>query len=138
MASASIAVGLAALSKGTIAPHLVDIEVPFSTRRRGVEMKIFAGDREPAQDRALVRALQNAHRWAALVKSGTGLREIAQAERRSESYVARIIPLATLSPRIQDAIVSGTQPLDLSLEAFVRQGLPLEWSEQERRFGFAV
>jgi ParB-like chromosome segregation protein Spo0J len=73
-----------------------------------------------------------------MLRAGIPLRDIARREGRSESYVARLIPLAMLSPRIQDAVVRGTQPTELSLETLVRANLPLDWSEQERRFGFAA
>jgi len=46
--------------------------------------------------------------------------------------------LAFLSPRIQAAILDGSQPPDLSLERIVRTGVPLDWSEQERVFGFSA
>ena len=97
-------------------------------------LKIVAGERQPTPDPALVRALRNAHRWAAMLKSGTTLKAIADREGFSESYVARIIPLATLSPGIQEAIVTGTQPLELTLETLVRARLPLDWISQEKRF----
>ncbi|MEN9409444.1 MAG: hypothetical protein RL216_1418, partial [Pseudomonadota bacterium] len=43
---------------------------------------------------------------------------------------------ACLSPKIQAAILAGTQPPDLSLERIVRSGIPLDWAEQEAKFGF--
>jgi len=101
-------------------------------------MKIVAGERSPAPDMAMVRALGNAHRWAAMLTSGFALKDIADREEFSESHVGRIIPLATLSPRIQDAIVSGAQPFELNLETLVRARLPLDWSDQELRFGHAA
>jgi len=48
------------------------------------------------------------------------------------------MPLATLSPRLQEAIAIGTQPLDLSLRGLVHVQIPLDWTEQERRFGLAA
>ena len=33
-------------------------------------------------------------------------------------------------------ILAGTQPPDLSLERIVRSGIPLDWAEQEAKFGF--
>jgi len=129
---------LLGLSPNDIDPALIDLEAPFTCRRRGVEMKIVAGERQPTPDPALVRALRNAHRWAAMMKSGVALTAIADREGLSKSYVGRIIPLATLSPRIQEAIVTGTQPLELTLESLVRTRLPLDWASQENRFGFTT
>ncbi len=87
--------------------NLVEFTAPSTRRRRGVEMKIVAGERQPMPDQAMIRALRNAHRWADMLKSGTALKDIAEREGFSESYVGRIIPLATLSPKIQEAIVTG-------------------------------
>ena len=114
--------GQSALARlpGDIDPALLDLEAPFTCRRRGVEMKIVAGERQPVPDPVLVRALRNAHRWAAMLKSGTALNAIADREGLSKSHVARIIPLATLSPGIQEAVVTGTQLLGLTLETLVR------------------
>lgn len=117
---------------------LLEVAAPFTCRRRGIEVKIVSGDREPSPDRAMLRALRHAHRWAGMLKSGVALGDIAVREGASESFVGRIISLATLSPSIQEAIVSGTQPLELSLETLVRSRPPLDWAEQERRFGFAI
>ena len=116
---------------------LIDFTAAFSCRRRGVEMKIVAGDRQPPPDKAMMRALRNAHRWADMLKSGSALKDVASREGFSESYVGRIVPLATLSPKLQFAIVTGSQPIELNLETFVRTRLPLDWASQERLLGSA-
>jgi site-specific DNA recombinase len=97
-------------------------------------MKIVAGERQPSPDPAMLRALRHAHRWADMLRAGTPLKVIAAREGFSESFVGRILPLATLAPRLQEAIVTGTQPIELNLETLVRTGLPLDWSDQEQRF----
>lgn len=86
----------------------------------------------------MIRALQNAHKWATRVKAGCALKEVARADGFSESYVRRIIPLATLSPRLQEAIVTGTQPLDLTQETLVRSRLPLGFEDQEKHFKLQI
>jgi site-specific DNA recombinase len=122
------------LGPAELSSALLDIAVPFASRRRGVEMKIIAGERQTSPDPAMLRALRHAHRWAHMLKAGTPLKVIAAREGFSESYVGRILPLATLAPRLQEAIVTGTQPIELNLETLVRTGLPLDWSDQEQRF----
>jgi DNA invertase Pin-like site-specific DNA recombinase len=126
------------LAEADLDPGLLEIVAPFTCRRRGAETKIIAGERQPTPDLAMIRALRNAHRWAYMLKSGIALREIAHREGVSESYVARIIPLATLSPKIQDAILAGNQPLELSLETLVRSQIPLCWDSQDKRFGLTA
>ena len=64
--------------------------------------------------------------------SGTPLKTIASDAGVTERYAARIIPLACLSPGLQQAIVDGTQPTTLTLERLIRNKLPLDWDDQER------
>jgi hypothetical protein len=61
---------------------------------------------------------------------------IARRESRSEVFIRHRAQLAFLSPRIQAAIVEGSQPVDLTLERIVRTPLPLAWAAQEKVFGF--
>lgn len=100
-------------------------------------MKIIAGEREPVPDPTLKRALHNAHIWTDQLKTGETLNEVAARAGKTESYIRRITPLAFLSPRIQAAIMDGTQPVELTLESLVRSSLPLDWSAQEKLLGFA-
>jgi len=53
-----------------------------------------------------------------------------------ETYVRSRIGFALLSPRIQQAILTGQQPADLTSERLARTNIPQSWSEQERLFGF--
>ena len=54
----------------------------------------------------------------------------------SDAFIRVRANLAFLSPRIQEAILAGTQPPDLSLERIVRSGIPFDWDQQERKFRF--
>jgi len=125
------------LPAGRLDPALLRIGAPFTCRRRGVETRIIAGDREPAPDTTLIRALRNAHRWADALKGGAPLGKIAAAENVAERYLARIVHLAGLSPRIQMAILAGSQPPELTLDRLVKAPLPLDWAAQERLLGVA-
>lgn len=118
-----------------IAPDLLTLTTAFTCRRRGMETKIIAGDQAPDPDQALIRALRNAHRWANELKSGTPIKQIAADNACSDSYARRLIPLATLSPKLQEAILSGSQPTELTLETLMRTHIPLDWAAQETRFG---
>jgi site-specific DNA recombinase len=116
-------------------PDLLTIDVPFSIRRRGVEMKIVAGNRAASPDATLIRALRNAHVWVRQMKEGAAIRQVARNAAMSESYVARILPLAFLSPLIQQSILAGTQPVTMTLETIVRARLPMAWPDQELLLG---
>lgn len=113
------------------------LEAPLRLRRRGVEVRLVAGtaDAPPVPDPVLARTLVRAHRWLAALRAGTALAVLAAREGRTESYLRTRLPLAFLSPRLQAALLAGTQSPDLSLERIVREGVPLDWNEQEQRFG---
>ena len=117
-----------------IAPELLAISVAFILRRRGMETKIVVGDCKTNLDQTLIRALKNAHRWADNLKSGKPVKQIAADHDCSDSYVRRIMPLATLSPDLQQSILDGTQSANLSLETLIRAEIPLEWTAQEKQF----
>lgn len=103
-----------------------------------METKIIAGDSTAGPDKTLIRALRNAHSWADALRSGVPLRQLAAQERHSGRYIARIVPMVSLSPKIQTAILGGTQPVELSLERVIRGQIPHDWVQQEYNFGFAA
>ena len=111
------------------------IEAPFELRRRGVG-KVVIGEREPTPDRTLLRALSQAHVWAAELRSGKPLSKIAAATGHAESYIRNRSQLAFISPEIQGAILEGRQPTDLTLERIIRKPIPLDWDAQARLYGF--
>lgn len=121
---------------GDLDPSLATIISPFHIRRRGVEAKVIAGETRPAPDPALRAMLIRAHGWVRALQTGTPLTEIARNEGHAESFLRTRAQLAFLSPKIQAAILEGTQPPELSLKRLLRTTLPLDWSEQERMFGF--
>lgn len=126
------------IAAADLAVPLLSFDRPFTCKRRGIEMKIVVGEHASAPDATLLNGLRNAHRWATALKSGRSLSRLAAAERVSARYISRIVPLASLSPKLQAAIVAGTQPADLTLERLVRTSLPLSWAAQEHLFGDAI
>jgi len=80
--------------------------------------------------------LRNAPSWADALRSGIPLQQLAASEKHSERYIARVTPMVSLSPKIQSAILTDTQPVELSLEHLVRGHIPLDWTQQENHFGF--
>ncbi len=120
-----------------IHPSTLQVQAPFALRRRGVEGKIVAGDREPDPDRTMLRALARAHTWTADLHKGKPLSEIAAATRHSESYIRTRAQLAFLSPAIQKVILNGRQPPELTLEQIIRKPIPLDWDRQARIYGFS-
>ena len=111
-------------------PAILTISAPFSSRRRGVETRIVAGDARPDPDKVLIRTLADAHRWMADLRSGTPLGEIARREGRAKSYIRTRAPLSCLAPKIQTAILDGTLPPEITTKRLTAHLLPLDWSAQ--------
>ena len=135
---ASALAGCLDLEQTNLNPALLAIKTKFICRRRGQETKIAAGEAKPEPDQTLAKALRNAHAWAKDLQSGTPIKDIARANRCSDSYARRVIPLSTLSPSLQAAIIDGTLPNQITLETFIRSEIPLDWKDQEARFGAAT
>ncbi len=103
--------------------------------RRGVETKIIAGDRAPDPDPVLLDALRRAHAWSERLRAGASLSSLSNSEGVSERYMGRIIHLSGLSPRLQNAIIRGTQPQEMTLKQLIKRPLSLDWAEQETHWG---
>jgi site-specific DNA recombinase len=120
-----------------LSDRLLTIARPFDLRRRGVETRIIAGEMIPAPDPVLQRTLAEAHLWAGLIRNGTPLIDVARKTGQSEPYIRNRIVLAFLAPKIQAAILDGKQPPDLSLAKLLREGIPVDWDEQQKLLGVA-
>lgn len=82
-----------------------------------------------------IRVLAEARSWAKALRAGTSLTDLAKTTGHSEPYLRTRLPLAFLAPGLQQMIIEGWQPPDLSVARFVREHIPLSWAEQERQFG---
>jgi DNA invertase Pin-like site-specific DNA recombinase len=118
----------------------IQLLVPLQLRRRGVEIKLVipgeAHRTQPARpDPALIKAVARGHLWFEDLVTGkaASLREIAEQEGITEGYVGRLIRLAFLAPCMVEAILEGTQPVDLTAARLTgRISLPLNWTEQHQ------
>src|SRR6266446_90665 len=104
-------------------------------KRRGVEMRLIIGgaDAPPRKpDAALLKAIARAHRWFEELISAraTSLAAIASRDGVTDRYVARLIRLAFLAPKIVEAIAERGELADLKLTPHV--DLPLDWTTQKR------
>jgi len=110
--------------------------IPAQVRTRGGVMKLivrnarneFAGTPDPA----LVKAVARAHVWAEMLKSGkvNSVRNIADREFLTESYVTRVLRLAFLAPAVVEEILDGHSVR--SLAEWLRMGEVISpiWAEQ--------
>jgi site-specific DNA recombinase len=118
-----------------IAREALVIDAPIALRRRGVETKIVSGNYVPMPDPSLIRILSAAHGWADDLRGGASLSSIAHKHGLSDAYIRTRLPFAFLDPDLQDAILEGRQPPDLTVAKLLRQGIPLDWAEQRHMFG---
>ena len=90
----------------------------------------------PVIDRALVRAVSLAKRWAHLLESGEVRSVAGLAERHGlcNHYAGRLLPLAWLAPDLVRQILEGTQPRAITLAALTKAPLPADWDDQRRLF----
>ena len=114
--------------------------VSMQMKRRGVEMRLVVGSGIARVDQALIKSIARAHKWYHDLISGRAhnMADIASKEGLDRSYVARVIDLAFLSPKIIESIMAGQQPAHLNIEKLAKQiDLPLDWSEQHCLLGFS-
>ena len=117
-------------------PASIAFEQPFQLRRRGVETRLVSGTPEPRPDPILQQNLARAHHWAAALRNGQSLTNIAKSEGCSESSLRSRLTLAFLAPNIQRAILNGIIPPEWTTDRILRQNLPTDWSEQTKAIGF--
>ncbi|MBF0094874.1 MAG: hypothetical protein HQL34_10065 [Alphaproteobacteria bacterium] len=131
-------------------PNLTDqgrtirVHVPMELKRRGGRKLIIAPDGatdwaapQPRIDDTLIKALARAWRWRGMIETGKvrTVRHLAEKEKISSSYLARILRLTLLAPDIIEAILDGRAPKGLSL-ADLMEPFPMEWEQQRARFWF--
>lgn len=125
------------ISETDLAPELWKITAPLSLRRRGVEAKLVIGTPSPSPDPMLLQNLRDAHRWTSDLQEGTPMKAIAGHAGYKDVFIRTRGQLAFLSPKIQRAILAGTQPTEFTVNRLMAQPIPLAWEEQERLYGFA-
>lgn len=98
--------------------------------RRGRTEVRSATVRTSRRDPVLVGALQRAHAMVDL-----DARHLPLCHKSPETqYGRRLIALAFLAPDLQQAILDGSQPADLSLDHLLAKPLPAEWDAQRQLF----
>ncbi len=120
------------------------IRVPVQFKRRGGRKLIITpeGASEAVAaptnvDDILVRTLVKAHRWRRRLESGKAksITDLAEQEKMTIAYVAKLWPLTCLAPDIVAAILDGRQPRGLSVNRML-QTIPESWDEQRRLWEF--
>ncbi len=117
----------------------IQVFVPMTWRRQGGRKVIVAPPGAddwappPKIDDVLVKALARARRWQRMLEEGrfASVRELAEAERVSHSYISRILRLTLLAPEIVERILDGRPGPQL---AQLMQPFPIEWESQLQQF----
>jgi hypothetical protein len=121
----------------TAAPDLVHTDqlrlvLPWRMQLRGGRTEIIAGAKNtPQTDPVLIRALRTAH---GMLEGKVKKDPILQAA-PTTPWRRRLVRLAFLATDIQQAILDGRQPGDLTLARLMKAEIPILWSEQRRDFG---
>ncbi len=112
------------------------VAAPLRLQRRGPELRIVLGGAAapaPAPDPLLVRAIVEARRrLAAYLDPARALTisDIAHREGVDVGDVSRSLQLAFLAPDLVEAILNGTQSVELTPERLKRADLPPLWNDQ--------
>jgi len=134
--------GIRGSNSSTKAPMTFTVRVPIATHQRGARKLVITpgGEaawtpRETRIDDTLIKALARAHRWQRMLEGGefASMTELAKAEGLTESYLARILRLNLLSPRIVEAMLDGQSAKLPQLQKLVRP-FSLLWQQQEARW----
>jgi DNA invertase Pin-like site-specific DNA recombinase len=130
-----------AVSKN-LPPVKLTRDFPFRIKRRGAEMRLIIGS-APAPvtdaDPNLLREVARARRCFEAIVTGkvSSIDELHARENIDERAIRRTLPLAFLAPDIVQAIVMGTQPIELTARKLMRRiDLPLDWPTQRKVLGF--
>lgn len=121
--------------------------VPLTIKRRN-NRKLLIPPAPPSDDsnsggydEPMIRMLAKAFHWQRLIDQGrySSIAELSHAMKMEQGWAAEVIRMTMLAPDIVTAIVKGQQPRHLNLQLLRGRigGIPRDWAEQRRLFGFA-
>lgn len=119
------------------ADDIVTIILAIELRRRGVESRIVlqeAAAPTSNKDPMLIGMIARAHLYLEALTDGTHTSHADVASRFNAHGpdISRILPMAFLSPKITEAILTGRQSVDLTIAKLTRMlELPMAWKEQQ-------
>lgn len=117
------------------------IAVEHQIRKRGVEAKLMLTDRAIRQtnlDQVLIKLVAKAQLWRHDLTSGAAKFNGSLAQQHSEdpTEISRFLPLAFPALDINESILAGTQPVDLTIEKLRRlSNIPIAWAKQRAVLG---
>ena len=119
----------------TLSNGNIKVSVPIKLRQNKSRRELIVVDGVCQHESTIAVQIARGHYWQKLIDEGVfkDAKELAKALGTDRSYIARIIKLTRLSPRVTHAIITGVGPVDLTMDK-TRRGIPGLWSEQERMF----
>lgn len=93
------------------------VRLPMNIRKRGSRKVVIAPHGavinlpRPRVHSTLVKAIARAYRWQRMLEEGTysSMRDLAEAEKISPTYISRLLRLTLLAPDIVEAVLNGLQ-----------------------------
>lgn len=114
----------------------IRIRVDYLFSYQGGRKKILDKGSTDNLDMSVLNSIALAYRWQSEIDNGEykNIQALADSLKIDQSYVARTIRLAYLSPKIVRLFLQGKAPSGLSLSRLL-QAFPDDWKEQEDFFG---
>ena len=119
----------------TLSNGNIKVTVPIKLRQNKSRRELIVVDGVCQHESTLAVQIARGFYWQKLIDEGVfkDAKDLAKSLGADRSYIARIIKLTRLSPRIIHAIITGKRAVDLTLDK-TRHGIPDLWSEQEKMF----
>ena len=113
----------------------MQVTAAYTLRRRGVENRIVLNSNtERDVDVTLIKRILNAMDWIDRIKQVQSISELAASENVTPEHIARHISFGYLSPKILNAIATGTQRPDIYASQIAKVGIPANWGDQDAMF----
>jgi AraC-like DNA-binding protein len=122
------------MKRGAPIPDTVTVHVPFRIVKRGGRKEMLVPADRTVQrhaDATFVKALARAFRWKQLLDTGQfpTIADLAEREKISTTYLARILRLTLLAPDLVEKSLEGYFGTDLQ-KAALEAEFPAEWEAQ--------
>jgi len=122
----------------------VDVSIRLCFKRQSGKTKIFVDegvkmlDESALAENYIVQAVARARGWMKMLddRVATNLLDVAEKVKIDRAFVSKYIRLATISPRIIQAVMDGSAPNGLSVKKLCAIQAD-DWDEQEREIGMA-
>ncbi|MGL4388082.1 MAG: recombinase family protein [Brevinema sp.] len=110
------------------------IILPCELKRVNQGKSLIIGGENKQKNKGLIELLKKAWEWSGKIENSVSIKEIAQQEKVSTSYISKVLKLRFLSPRIQKMILLGERS-DILTSHYLRMVTSINFKEQEQQIG---